>query len=108
MANVTSSLLLPKSVWKDLTALAEAQGISRSKLVERLLADSLAEEKTINAAFGNPVIRDALVRACMSPGFASAVATALAESDPSQYQLFKDAMSALAGPEKRLKKKSSV
>lgn len=98
MPKVVNSLRLDASLWTKLAVLAKAQHCSRSLLVERLLSDAIGQEQMIVSAMANPVFRDAMTRAVLTPGVMKSMSEAMTgEFNPEQLKLFTEVLGELQG-----------
>ena len=79
MARKVITITLPDEMVTSIDNLADSQGLSRSKMIERGLMEYIDSEKTMMAAFANPVIRDAMVKAFGNRDVLKAMAGAVGE-----------------------------
>lgn len=84
---------LDPDVVRRVAALAKAQGVTRSQLVNRLLREALDPEEMMVKAFTNPQIASAFGRAFSAPGMLRQMVEVLGEElRPEQLELFEQVM----------------
>jgi metal-responsive CopG/Arc/MetJ family transcriptional regulator len=97
MAKRVFSISVDESLMTRLDDLADAQGVSRSKLVEKFITDGIGEQEVAVRMWSDPVVMGALGKAFNSPDVLRRLASAIeAETTPDQLQLFQHTLQKLA------------
>lgn len=92
---VKVSLTIAGDLLKRADAIAKAERTTRSRVIERCMADSLGQSELFVKLFGNPMLRDAFAGALGRPGVVRQLAEAMGEQvGPEQLELFERSMKA--------------
>lgn len=93
------SISMERALAKRLASAAEAQGLSRSQLIERYCRDGLSEEELLVGMLGNPVLMRAFGQLITAPGVTAAMReVAGAELNDEQLLLFQQAFAPRPDP----------
>ena len=99
---ITMSLALDPETQQRLIKLSHAQGISRSQLANRLLAESLVQEELAFRAFSSPTIVQAFGKVFSQPGMLRQMVEAMGEElSDDQLELFRQTFENLAAAEEK-------
>ncbi len=91
------SITIEPELLKRLDDLADAQGVARSQLIEKLISEGIEGEEMAVRALTNPVVMQAMVGAFRDPTVLRAMAVAVGqELSTEQLQLFQRAMGAVS------------
>lgn len=83
------SLSIDAPLMERVNMLADAKGLSRSAMIERLIEEAIEQEEMATAAFANPVVAQAIMQAFMNPKVAKEVAKSMVGgSSPAQMEMF--------------------
>lgn len=102
------SIAVDPALWDRVEELADAQGVSRSAFLVRLLRDAIDQEEDTIKALQNPVIASAMIKAFGDRNVVKAVAQIMnQELTPAQIDTYRTGMEHLAAMPKVVEKKSS-
>lgn len=93
VGKITCSISIDPALVVELDGLADAQRISRSMLIERVLRDHIESEKLNVKVAGNPVVMAAMMQAFSRPDVVKAIVAAVGEDlRDDQLELFHRAL----------------
>lgn len=74
---ITVSFSIDEDLVREIEALADAQGISRSLFVQRVIREAIDHERGVLAAMNNPKVREQFLKLFTQPGMVMEMAKAM-------------------------------